>query len=103
MPGAAVRRSAHCVTAIAAVRCHFDHTALRDLGLPHGCRYVLAFGGTSPSRPHRAHRAGYVHVHVPGVGVLLSAMFEGLHLTIRIGAGVALALGQSLILAPGRS
>jgi drug/metabolite transporter (DMT)-like permease len=62
---------------------------------------VLAFGAylTLLGRIG-AHRAGYTVVMFPVVALLLSALFEGLQLTPRIGAGVALALtGNLLILA----
>jgi len=49
-----------------------------------------------------ADRAGYSMVMFPVVALLISATFEGLHLTWRIGLGVTLALaGNLLILARG--
>jgi drug/metabolite transporter (DMT)-like permease len=60
---------------------------------------VLAFGAylTLLGRIG-AHRAGYVVVMFPVVALLLSALFEGLHLTTQIVAGVALALAGNLLI-----
>jgi drug/metabolite transporter (DMT)-like permease len=60
---------------------------------------VLAFGAylTLLGRIG-AHRAGYSMVMFPVVALVLSTLFEGLQLTLRIAAGVALALAGNLLI-----